>query len=69
MLLGDAQICVSLSTIFQYLIFINQDNFPEWVVAIKSVSVIWGSSTLLNVRSMKNLVSSKLFNIDKTSVY
>ena len=29
MVLGDVQIPVSLTTIFQYLIFINLDNCPE----------------------------------------
>ena len=66
---GDAQIPVSITTIFEYLIFINHDNCPQWVVTIKSVSLYIGSSTLLYIIIMKNLVSIKLYNFDQTSVY
>ena len=69
MVLRDAQIPVSLTTLFQCLIFINGDNCPEWVVTVNSVSVIWGCSTLLNVIAMRNLVSTKLYSFDQASVY
>ena len=69
MVLGGAQIPVSITTIFEYLIFTNQDNCPEWVVTINSFCVIWCSSTLLYIAIMKNLVSTKLYNFDQTSVY
>ena len=66
---GDAQIPVSVTTIFEYIIFINQDNCLEWVVTINSVSVYIGSSTFLYGIIMKNLVSTKPYNFDQTSVY
>ena len=65
----DARVPVSLTTIFQYLIFINQDNCSERVVTIKYVCVIWGSSTFLHVIIIKNLVSTKLCSFDQTKVY
>ena len=68
-MLGDAEIPVSITTCFQYLMLINQGKCPEWVVAIKSVSVISGSLTLLYIIIMKNLVSAKVYNFDQTSVY
>ena len=49
--------------------FIEQDNYPEWAVTVKSVSVIWGCSTGLYVLIMKILVSTKLSSSDQTSVY
>ena len=49
--------------------FINEDNCPEWVVTIKSVFVIWGSSTGLYVIIMKNFVSTKQYNFNGPSIY
>ena len=69
MVLGAAQIPVSLTTIFQYLIFINKEKGLEWVVTIISVSVIWVSSTLLYVIIMKNLLSTNLYSFGHGSVY
>ena len=69
MVLRDAQIPVSLTTLFEYFVFINKENCHEWIVNINSVSVIWGSSTLLYVITMKNLISTKLYSFDHASVY
>ena len=67
--LGDSCFRVSITTFFRYFMFINQDNCPEWFVTMKSVPVIWGSSTLLWVIIMKNFVSRKLYSFDWTSIY
>ena len=63
--LGNSYFPVCITTFFQYFMFINQDNCPEWFVTIKSVFVIWGSSTGLNVIIMKNFLSTKLYRFDR----
>ena len=52
-----------------FYFFVNQDNCPEWFVTMKSLSVIWGSSSLLSVMSMKNFKSRKLYSFHQTSIY